>query len=42
MAGADDVVVLAGRGHERFQDYKGVKIAIDDREVAREVIEKKS
>jgi len=42
MAGADDVVVLAGRGHERFQDYKGVKIAIDDREVAREIIEKKS
>jgi UDP-N-acetylmuramoyl-L-alanyl-D-glutamate--2,6-diaminopimelate ligase len=41
MAGADDAVILAGRGHERAQDYKGVKIQIDDREVAREVIERK-
>jgi len=41
MAGADDAVVLAGRGHERAQDYNGVKIAIDDREVAREIIGKK-
>ena len=40
MAGADDAVVLAGRGHERAQDYNGVKIQIDDREVAREIIGK--
>lgn len=40
MAHADDMVVIAGRGHERVQDYNGVKIQIDDREVAREVLEK--
>jgi UDP-N-acetylmuramoyl-L-alanyl-D-glutamate--2,6-diaminopimelate ligase len=41
MAGSDDIVVLAGRGHERFQDYNGVKIEIDDREAARDIIGKK-
>ncbi|MFH1710097.1 MAG: UDP-N-acetylmuramoyl-L-alanyl-D-glutamate--2,6-diaminopimelate ligase [bacterium] len=41
LACPDDIVVIAGRGHERFQDYKGVKIQIDDREVAREVLSKK-
>jgi UDP-N-acetylmuramyl-tripeptide synthetase len=38
MAGKDDVVVLAGRGHEKYQDFNGNKVAIDDREVAREAI----
>jgi UDP-N-acetylmuramoyl-L-alanyl-D-glutamate--2,6-diaminopimelate ligase len=42
MAGADDAVVLAGRGHERAQDYNGVKIQIDDREVAKEVLGRKN
>jgi UDP-N-acetylmuramoyl-L-alanyl-D-glutamate--2,6-diaminopimelate ligase len=31
-----DVVVIAGRGAERFQDVAGRKIPFDDREVARE------
>jgi UDP-N-acetylmuramoyl-L-alanyl-D-glutamate--2,6-diaminopimelate ligase len=38
MAGPDDAVILAGRGHERAQDYNGVKIQIDDREVAKEIL----
>ena len=41
MASNDDIVVIAGRGHERFQDYNGVKIEIDDREVVRETLGKK-
>jgi len=41
MAQPGDLVVIAGRGHERFQDYKGAKVQIDDREVAREVLGKK-
>ena len=41
LAASDDIVVIAGRGHERFQDYNGVKIDIDDRDVVREVIGKK-
>jgi UDP-N-acetylmuramoyl-L-alanyl-D-glutamate--2,6-diaminopimelate ligase len=35
-AGEADVVVIAGRGAERFQDVAGRKIPFDDREVARE------
>lgn len=42
MAVDGDVIVLAGRGHEKVQDYNGVKIAIDDREVAREVLGRKN
>ncbi len=38
MAGKDDVVVLAGRGHEKFQDFNGTRVEIDDRIVAREVL----
>ena len=34
MVGKDDAVVLAGRGHEKYQDMNGTKVAIDDREVA--------
>jgi UDP-N-acetylmuramoyl-L-alanyl-D-glutamate--2,6-diaminopimelate ligase len=42
MAGADDAVVLAGRGHETFQDLNGVKVQIDDREVAKEALSRVS
>ncbi|MFC1767530.1 UDP-N-acetylmuramoyl-L-alanyl-D-glutamate--2,6-diaminopimelate ligase [Candidatus Margulisiibacteriota bacterium] len=38
MAKIKDLVVLAGRGHEKFQEFGGKKVAIDDREVAREVL----
>lgn len=38
MASSGDIVILAGRGHEKFQDYDGKKVPIDDREVAREVL----
>jgi UDP-N-acetylmuramoyl-L-alanyl-D-glutamate--2,6-diaminopimelate ligase len=41
MAHNDDIVVIAGRGHERFQDYNGVKHPLDDREVVREVLSKR-
>jgi UDP-N-acetylmuramoyl-L-alanyl-D-glutamate--2,6-diaminopimelate ligase len=40
IASPDDVVVIAGRGHEKFQDYNGVKVDIDDREVARNFLNK--
>jgi len=38
MAKAGDLVVLAGRGHEKFQDFNGSKVKIDDREVAKEIL----
>ena len=37
-AGAGDVVVVAGKGHERGQERNGVVSPFDDREVAREVL----
>ena len=36
MAGADDIVLIAGKGHEIGQEVNGLKLPFDDREVARE------
>ncbi|QHW30381.1 UDP-N-acetylmuramoyl-L-alanyl-D-glutamate--2,6-diaminopimelate ligase [Paenibacillus rhizovicinus] len=38
MASRDDVVLIAGKGHETYQDICGVKSDFDDREVAKEAI----
>lgn len=38
MASAEDVVLIAGKGHETYQDIRGVKHDFDDREVAKEAI----
>jgi UDP-N-acetylmuramoyl-L-alanyl-D-glutamate--2,6-diaminopimelate ligase len=38
LARDDDVVVIAGKGHERGQEIAGVVTPFDDREVAREVL----
>jgi UDP-N-acetylmuramoyl-L-alanyl-D-glutamate--2,6-diaminopimelate ligase len=37
-AGPQDVVLIAGKGHETYQDILGVKHAFDDRLVAREAL----
>ncbi|MDP9885173.1 UDP-N-acetylmuramoyl-L-alanyl-D-glutamate--2,6-diaminopimelate ligase [Sinomonas atrocyanea] len=31
LAGEDDVILVAGRGHEAYQEVKGVNVALDDR-----------
>jgi len=38
LAKKGDVVILAGRGHEKFQDFNGKKVELDDREVARQAL----
>ncbi|GAA3933966.1 UDP-N-acetylmuramoyl-L-alanyl-D-glutamate--2,6-diaminopimelate ligase [Luteimonas lutimaris] len=38
-AGPDDIVLVAGKGHETYQDVAGVKHPFDDSQVAREVLE---
>lgn len=37
-AGPDDVVLLAGKGHEDYQDVAGVKLPFDDRVQARQAL----
>lgn len=38
MAEKDDVILIAGKGHETYQEIRGERFPFDDREVAREVI----
>ena len=35
----EDIVLIAGKGHEKYQDIKGVKYPFDDKEVLKEVFE---
>ncbi|MFL5787204.1 MAG: UDP-N-acetylmuramoyl-L-alanyl-D-glutamate--2,6-diaminopimelate ligase [Flavisolibacter sp.] len=39
MAKQDDIVLIAGKGHEKYQEIKGVKYHFDDKEVLTEMIE---
>lgn len=36
MAGNEDIILIAGKGHETYQEIKGVKHHFDDKEVIRE------
>ena len=38
MAEKGDVILIAGKGHEDYQEIKGVKHHFDDREVVREIL----
>lgn len=37
MAGQDDIVLVAGKGHEKYQEINGVKHHFDDKEVLQEM-----
>lgn len=39
MAGKEDIVLIAGKGHEKYQEIKGVKHHFDDKEVLQEMFE---
>lgn len=39
MARAEDIVLVAGKGHEKYQEIKGVKHHFDDKEVLEEMFE---
>jgi len=39
MAQPEDIVLIAGKGHEKYQDIKGVKHHFDDKEVLKEMFE---
>ncbi len=35
----DDIVLIAGKGHEKYQDIKGVKYDFDDKKILKEMFE---
>ncbi len=39
LAKPEDIVLIAGKGHEKYQEIKGVKYHFDDKEVVREMFE---
>ena len=39
QAGPDDIVLVAGKGHEPYQEIHGVKHPFDDTAVARHALE---
>jgi UDP-N-acetylmuramoyl-L-alanyl-D-glutamate--2,6-diaminopimelate ligase len=40
-AGPDDIVLIAGKGHESYQEIAGVRYAFDDAAVAAQVLERR-
>lgn len=39
LAKAEDIILVAGKGHEKYQEIKGVRNHFDDKEVVREMFE---
>ena len=40
MANKTDIIVLAGKGHEPYQEINGVKYDFDEREIVKDIIAK--
>jgi UDP-N-acetylmuramoyl-L-alanyl-D-glutamate--2,6-diaminopimelate ligase len=38
MAGKDDIVLVAGKGHEKYQEIKGQRFPFDDKEILEECL----
>jgi UDP-N-acetylmuramoyl-L-alanyl-D-glutamate--2,6-diaminopimelate ligase len=39
LAKADDIILIAGKGHEKYQEIKGVKFPFDDKKVLMEMFQ---
>jgi UDP-N-acetylmuramoyl-L-alanyl-D-glutamate--2,6-diaminopimelate ligase len=39
LAKPEDIILVAGKGHEKYQEIKGVKYQFDDKEVLRQMFE---
>ncbi|MCL6523334.1 MAG: UDP-N-acetylmuramoyl-L-alanyl-D-glutamate--2,6-diaminopimelate ligase [Thermoflavifilum sp.] len=38
LARSHDIILIAGKGHEKYQEIKGVKYPFDDKQVVREIL----
>ncbi len=41
MAENDDIILIAGKGHETYQEINGVRHHFDDKEIIEEIFENK-
>ncbi|RYF86895.1 MAG: UDP-N-acetylmuramoyl-L-alanyl-D-glutamate--2,6-diaminopimelate ligase, partial [Chitinophagaceae bacterium] len=39
LAKKEDIILIAGKGHEKYQETRGVRNHFDDKEVVREMFE---
>jgi UDP-N-acetylmuramoyl-L-alanyl-D-glutamate--2,6-diaminopimelate ligase len=39
LANANDIILIAGKGHETYQEVNGVKHHFDDMEIVKELLE---
>ncbi|MEG2178218.1 MAG: UDP-N-acetylmuramoyl-L-alanyl-D-glutamate--2,6-diaminopimelate ligase, partial [Bacteroidales bacterium] len=39
LAKTDDIILVAGKGHEKYQDIQGVKHHFDDKEILTKYIQ---
>ena len=39
LAQPDDIILIAGKGHEKYQEIKGVRNHFDDKEIVKEIFE---
>jgi UDP-N-acetylmuramoyl-L-alanyl-D-glutamate--2,6-diaminopimelate ligase len=38
MANAEDIILIAGKGHEKYQEINGIKHPFDDKEILQEIL----
>lgn len=38
MANAEDIILVAGKGHEKYQDINGIKYPFDDKEILKKLL----
>ena len=40
MANKKDIIILAGKGHEPYQEINGEKLSFDERIIVKDIIDK--